>query len=186
MLEAVGDVGYEGTSVRTVLDRTELYRQAFYDSFSSKEDCFLQAYDDGVERVEAAILRAAAGESGWRGQLRAGLGALLEFLDSEPDVGRALIVEVHPAGAEALAKRTAALERARIFLDQGRAEAALNGNGPPQLAPEAIASGIHMIVHSRLAAGDCAGFRALLPELMYVAVLPYFGPEAAKREMSLS
>lgn len=185
MLEAVGDVGYEGTSVRTVLDRTDLYRQAFYDSFSSKEDCYLQAYDAGVKSLEAVILAAAAGASDWRAQLRAGLGALLEFLDSEPDVGRALVVEVHPAGAEALAKRTAALERARGFLDLGRDGADLNGSGPPQLAPEAIASGIHMVIHSRLAAGNSDGFRALLPELMYVAVLPYFGPEAAKQEMSL-
>jgi AcrR family transcriptional regulator len=186
MLEAVGEVGYEATSVRAVLDRTDLYRQAFYDNFSSKEDCYLQAYDAGVERIEAEIRAAAAGESIWRGQLRAGLGALLKFLDDAPDIGRALVVEVHPAGAEALAKRTAAMSRARGFLDLGRAEAEMNGSGPPRLAAEAVTSGIHMVVHSRLAAGERDGFRELLPELMYVAVLPYFGPEAAKREMSLS
>jgi AcrR family transcriptional regulator len=184
MLEAVGEVGYESTSVRTVLDRADLYRQAFYDNFSSKEDCYLLAYDAGVARVEAGIRAAAASEESWRGQLRAGLGALLDFLDSEPDVGRALIVEVHPAGPPALAKRAAAMERAGGFLDRGRTEAGMNGNEPPRLTPEAIASGIHMVVHSRLAVGDCDGFRELLPELMYIAVLPYFGPEAAKLEIS--
>ena len=181
MLEAVGEVGYEGTSVRTVLDRTGLYRQAFYDNFSSKEDCFLRAYDAGVQRVEAGIRAAAAGEQTWRDQLRAGLGALLDFFDDEPDLGRALIVEVHAAGQPALAKRAAALDRARAFLEQGR----VAGDGePPRLAPEAIASGIHMVVHARLAAGDRDGFRDLLPELMYVAVLPYFGPDTASFEMS--
>lgn len=184
MLEAVGEVGYENTSVRTVLDRADLYRQAFYDNFSSKEDCYLLAYDAGVERVEAGVRAAAAGEDSWRRQLRTGLGALLDFLDSEPNIGRALLVEVHPAGPPALAKRAAAMERVQNFLDRGRAEAGTNGTEPPQLAPEAIASGIHMVIHSRLAAGDCDGFRALLPELMYVAVLPYFGPEAAKLEIS--
>lgn len=184
MLEAVGEVGYESTSVRTVLDRADLYRQAFYDNFSSKEDCYLLAYDAGVARVEAGVCAAAASEESWRGQLRAGLGALLDFLDSEPDVGRALIVEVHPAGPPALTKRAAAMERARGFLDRGRVEAGMNGNEPPRLTPEAIASGIHMVVHSRLAAGDCDGFRELLPELMYIAVLPYFGPDVAKLEIS--
>src|SRR3954451_4559663 len=62
MLEAVGAEGYERTSVRTVLDRTGIYRQAFYDNFSDKDDCFLQAYDAGVERVEALMAAAAAGE----------------------------------------------------------------------------------------------------------------------------
>ena len=184
MLEAVGEAGYEGTSVRTVIDRTGLYRQAFYDNFSSKEDCYLQAYDVGVQRVETGVRAAAAGESSWRGQLRAGLGALLDFLDTEPDVGRALIVEVHPAGPDALAKRAAALARARAFLDLGRTAADSNGSSPPRLAPEAVASGIHMVIHSRLAAGNRDGFRDLLPELMYVAVLPYFGPETAGLEMS--
>jgi AcrR family transcriptional regulator len=183
MLEAVGEVGYEGTSVRTVLARTELYRQAFYDNFTSKEDCYLQAYDVAIKRIEAGICAATAGEVSWRGQLRAGLGALLDFFDTEPDVGRALVVEVHPAGPPALAKRTEALARARGFLDQGRAAVGTNGDQPPRLAPEAIASGIHMVVHSRLATGEGDGFRALLPQLMYVAVLPYFGPEAAKQEM---
>ncbi|HET7444428.1 MAG TPA: TetR/AcrR family transcriptional regulator [Solirubrobacterales bacterium] len=187
MLEAVGEIGYEGTAVRTVLDRTELYRQAFYDNFSSKEDCYLQAYDAALKRVEAGIRAAAAGEDSWCGQLRAGLGALLDFLDTEPNVGRALIVEVHPAGPPALAKREAALARARGFLDQGRAAAATGTNGrePPRLAPEGIASGIHMVVYSRLAAGEEGGLRALLPELMYVAVLPYLGPQAARQELAL-
>src|SRR6478735_2217282 len=107
MLEAVGAEGYERTSVRTVLARTGVYRQAFYDNFADKDDCYLQAYDLGVERIEALLVEAAADKDGWTAQLRAGLGALLDFLDAEPDVGRALVVEVHTAGGEALAKRGA-------------------------------------------------------------------------------
>src|SRR5215208_7254323 len=73
MLEAVGAEGYERTSVRTVLDRTGVYRQAFYDNFADKDDCYLQAYDAGVERLEALMAEAASGETSWTGQLRAGL-----------------------------------------------------------------------------------------------------------------
>lgn len=182
MLEAVGAVGFEGTSVRTVLDRTGLYRQAFYDSFADKEDCYLQAYDVALKRVEAGIRAAASSEEDWLGELRAGLGALLDFFDAEPDVGRALIIEVHPAGPAALAKRAEAMRRACAFLDQARI-AADGAVEPPPIAPEAIASGVHMVIHSRLAAGEREGFRQLLPQFMYIAVLPYFGAEAAKAEM---
>lgn len=181
MLEAVGAEGYERTSVRTVLDRTGIYRQAFYDSFADKEDCYLQAYDSGIERVEALVVAAAADESTWTGELRAGLGALLDFLDAEPDVGRALIVEVHAAGPEALAKRSAAIDRISSFLERARQEAK-GGSEPPPIAGEGVAAGIHAIVHSRLATGD-DGFRELLPEFMYFAVLPYFGAEIAGAEM---
>jgi AcrR family transcriptional regulator len=181
MLEAVGEKGYEATSVRTVLDRTGVYRQAFYDNFTDKDDCYLQAYDAGVERVEALILPAAAGEGTWQGRLRAGLGALLDFLDAEPDVGRALIVEVHAAGPEALAKRSATMQRVSGYLDLARK--AGEGESPPAIAPEGIAAGIHAVIHSRLATGADDGFRQLLPEFMYFAVLPYFGAELANAEM---
>jgi AcrR family transcriptional regulator len=182
MLEAVGAEGYEPTSVRTVLDRTGVYRQAFYDNFADKDDCYLQAYDAGVERVEALMVAAAAGESAWTGKLRAGLGALLDFLDAEPDAGRALVVEVHAAGPQALAKRSAAMGRSYAFLDQAR-EVAAPAEAPPPIAGEGIAAGIHAVIHSRLATGSSDGFRELLPEFMYFAVLPYFGAELASAEM---
>ncbi len=182
MLEAVGSEGYERTSVRTVLNRTGVYRQAFYDNFADKDDCYLHAYDAALERLEARLLEAAKDEAAWTGQLRAGLGALLEFLDAEPDVGRALIVEVHAAGPEALAKRGAAMRRAHDFLDRAR-DSVPAAESPPAIAPEGIAAGVHAVIHSRLAAGTDGGFRELLPEFMYFAVLPYFGADVANAEM---
>lgn len=182
MLEAVGAEGYERTSVRTVLERTGVYRQAFYDNFADKDDCYLQAYDAGVKRIEALVIAAAGGRTVWTARLRAGLGAMLEFLEAEPDVGRALVVEVHAAGPEALTKRGHALERVISFLDQARAIGNPSPN-PPRLAGEGIAAGIHAVIHSRLTAGSSDGLRQLLPEFMYFAVLPYFGAELASAEM---
>ena len=181
MLDVVGVEGYERTSVRTVLAHAGVYRQAFYDNFTDKDDCYLQAYDAGVARVEALVLGAVEGQDGWTERLRTGLGAALDFLDTEPDVGRALVVEVHAAGPAALEKRAEVMRRFTGFLDRGREQAA--APAPPAIAGEGIAAGIHAMVHSRLAAGESDGFRPLLPEFMYFAVLPYFGTEAASAEM---
>ena len=182
MLEAVGEEGYDATSVRTVLDRSGLYRQAFYDNFADKDSCYLAAFDAGVARLEALVAKAAASEESWRGKVRTGLGRLLDYLDEEPDVGRGIIVEVHAAGPEALAKRAEAMKRVADFIDLARLEAD-ESESPPQIAPEGIAAGIHAVVHSRLSAGESDGFRELLPEFMYFAVLPYFGADAASAEM---
>jgi AcrR family transcriptional regulator len=181
MLEAVGAEGYDAASVRTVLDRTGLYRQAFYDNFKDKDACYLAAFEAGVERLEALLVAAAASEESWRGKLRAGLGALLDFLEAEPDVGRALVVEVHTAGPEALARRAEAMKRAADFIDLARGEAP-GPETPPPIAAEGVVSGIHAVIHSRLSS-EAEGFRALLPEFMYFAVLPYFGAEAASAEI---
>jgi hypothetical protein len=125
---------------------------------------------------------AAASEETWQGKLRAGLGALLDFLDSEPDIGRALIVEVHGAGPEALARRADAMKRITDFIDLARLEAD-ESESPPQIAAEGIVAGIHAVVHSRLSTRADGSFRGLLPEFMYFAVLPYFGAEMASAEM---
>jgi AcrR family transcriptional regulator len=182
MLEEVGSKGYDRTSVRTILDRTGLYRQAFYDNFSDKDACYLAALDAGIARIESLARAAAACEESWRRKLRAALGAVLEFLDAEPDIGRALIVEVHAAGPEALAKRAKAMKEVTDFIDLARQEVK-GPESPPGIASEGVVAGIHALVHSRLSTGAGDGFRQLLPEFMYFAVLPYFGAEAASAEM---
>jgi AcrR family transcriptional regulator len=180
MLAVVGERGYEHASVQAVLDHAGLYRQAFYDYFTSKEDCFGYAYEEAADALEAEVRAAALAADGWEAQLRAGLGRLLEALEDDPALGRALLVEVHPAGGRALARRQLAMERAASFLGQGRAESEVEA---PALAPEATAAGIQAVLHTRLANGR-GGLPGLRGELMYVAVLPYRGAEAAAAAMA--
>jgi len=180
MLEAVGAHGYERTTVQDAFTNAGLYRQAFYDNFTDKEDCYLHAIDAGSAWIELAMRQASAGESSWRGQLRGALTGLLAFLDEEPGIGRALFVEVHAAGGAAVEKRTEAMERAVTMVDLAREE---SEGAAPAISAEAVVAGILAVLHTRLAARQADGFTRLLPELMYLAVLPYFGAEAAAAEM---
>ena len=181
MLAVVGEQGYERASVQAVLDCAGLYRQAFDDHFTSKEDCFAAAYSEAATAVEAEVRTAAGGNRSWEEQLRAGLGRLLELLDDDPALGRALLVEVHPAGGRPLARRQLALRRATAFLERGADDAI--GGDTPALTPEATAAGIHSVLHARLASGR-GGLRELRGELIYVAVLPYLGADAAAAAMA--
>jgi AcrR family transcriptional regulator len=182
MLEAVGTSGYDAASVRTVLVRTGLYRQAFYDNFADKEACYLEAFDFGVARLEALAIAAAGSAESWQQRLRAGLSALLGAFDADPALARALIVEVHAAGPEALQSRSGVMKRAADFIDSAR-EASGSAEAPPPIAAEGIVAGMHAVVHAKLAAGEESGFRELLPDFMYFAVLPYFGSDVADAEM---
>jgi AcrR family transcriptional regulator len=180
MLEAVGTRGYERATVQDAISAAGVYRQAFYDSFQDKEDCYLQALDAGSAWIELAVREAAAGETTWRGQLRGALTGLLQFLDRRPAMGRALLVEVHAAGPLAVEKRTEAMERASMAMDMAREE---SDDGAPAISAEAVVAGILAVLHSRLSARQSEGFNRLLPELMYLAVLPYFGADVAAAEM---
>jgi AcrR family transcriptional regulator len=180
MLEAVGTNGYEQTTVQDAIKGAGLYRQAFYDNFEGKEDCYLQALEAGSAWVELAMREAAAGETTWRERLRGALSGLLRFLDQQPEVGRALLVEVHAAGPAAVERRTEAMERAAMLMDLAREESAA---AAPAISAEAVVAGTLAVLHTRLATGQDTGFALLLPELMYLAVLPYFGADAAADEM---
>jgi AcrR family transcriptional regulator len=182
MLKAVGTEGYERATVQAVIEAAGLYRQAFYDSFRDKEDCYLQALDAGSAWIELAMREESAGEANWRGQLRGALTGLLRFLDERPEIGRALLVEVHAAGPPALEKRTEAMGRASAMIDLAREE---NDGGAPAISAEAVVAGILAVLHSRLSTERPGRFIELLPELMYLAVLPYFGADAAAMEMRL-
>jgi AcrR family transcriptional regulator len=180
MLEAVGSNGYDRTTVQDAIGYAGVYRQAFYDLFTDKEDCYLQALDAGSAWVELAMREQAEEASDWRGRLRGALAGLLRFLDDQPAVARALLVEVHAAGPAAIGRRTAAMERAAAMMDLARNE---SGDAAPVISAEAVVAGILAVLHTRLAADHRGAFLDLLPELMYLAVLPYFGPEIAAAEM---
>jgi len=181
MLAAVGTRGYEATSVQDVIAEVGLYRQAFYDSFAGKEDCYLQAIEAGCAWIELAMREAAEGErETWRGQLRGALSGLLAFLDEDPAVGKALLVEVYAAGPRAVEKRTEVIERAVAMVDLAREE---GESTAPAISAEAVVAGILAVLHTRLSASQTSGFTELLPELMYLSVLPYFGPGAAAAEL---
>jgi AcrR family transcriptional regulator len=182
MLEAVGRKGYEQTTVQDAIEAAGLYRQAFYDSFNGKEDCYLQALDAGAAWVESVMRDGVGDTSDWRGQLRGSLRGLLGFLDTKPHIGRALLVEVHAAGPRAVARRTEAMARAADLIDLARAE---SDGDAPAISAEAVVAGILAVLHTRLAGEQHGGFEPLLPELMYLAVLPYFGAEAAADQLGL-
>jgi len=180
MLIAVGTHGYERTTVQDAIAEAGVYRQAFYDSFSDKEDCYLQALDAGSAWVELAMRDAAARETTWRGQLGGALKGLLRFLDGQPAVGKALLVEVHAAGPQAVAKRTEAMARAAAMVDLARKE---SSDVAPAISAEAVVAGILAVLHSRLASNQTDGYQRLLPELTYLAILPFFGPDEAGAAM---
>ena len=152
MLEAVGTQGYEQTTVQDAITDAGLYRQAFYDNFDDKEDCYLQALDAGSAWVELAMREAAAGEATWRGQLRGALGGLLTFLDEQPEIGRALLVEVHAAG-RAGGGETNRGDGARGG-DDGPGRARKATAAAPAISAEAVVAGILAVLHTRLAAGQ--------------------------------
>jgi AcrR family transcriptional regulator len=92
--------GYEAMSVADVVKRAAVSRNAFYKSFSDKQDCFAQAHE--ARHRQLFDILAAPCEEGATIEERvdASLAAGLEALASEPEVARFLFVEAPSAGEE--------------------------------------------------------------------------------------
>jgi AcrR family transcriptional regulator len=126
MVQVVGEKGYVRVSVADVIERAGVSRKTFYEQFANKEDCFLAAYDAGVDRLLAAIDDAvAAPAAGWLAAARRAVEVYLDAMAASPAFARAFLIEVLGAGPEALARRDVVQERfaAQLAAIQRRARA---------------------------------------------------------------
>ena len=55
-------LGYRRVTIRDLLERSGGYRAQFYRNFANKAECYATAYEVEIERLCAALLRAAAAE----------------------------------------------------------------------------------------------------------------------------
>jgi AcrR family transcriptional regulator len=181
-MQVVAEVGYGQMTVARVASGARVSRRTFYDLFIDREDCFLAAFEDGIGRVSGVVLGACAGERSWQGQVRAGLEALLGFLDEEPSVGSLLVVDALRAGARVQERRAEVLQGIADALQRGGSQSA-SGRVLSPLAGEGVVGGVLGVIHTRLSAKRSGRMRDLLGSLMGMVVLPYLGPAAAQREL---
>ena len=112
MAEAVAAKGYAATTVADVVAGAGVSRKTFYEHFRDKEECFLAAFDAGVDLLLKAILDARVPESGtWIDLIRVRTRAYLETLASQPAFARTFLIEVFAAGPRALDRRAQVLRR---------------------------------------------------------------------------
>jgi AcrR family transcriptional regulator len=184
MLRATAELGYREVSVQEVLDRAGVSRPTFYEHFENKEACFLAAFDSAATRLRERLETAAEDGEGWRQRFRLSLEELLGFVAEDPDAAMSLIVDARAACPPALERRDELLDRFASCLDtQVRAEAA---EPPSAVAAAGIVGGIEALLYARLNRGEADDVRSLLPSLMYFAVLPYEGHEAASDELAVA
>jgi AcrR family transcriptional regulator len=182
MVEVVAERGVARTTVAHVVARSGVSRRTFYELFSDREDCFLAAFEQAVERAVARVVPAFEEGEGWLDGVRAGLRALLEFLDDEPGLGRLAVVDTLGGGPVALARRRWVVGGLIGVVDRGRQEPRALG-GLTRLTAEGVVGAVLAVLHARLTDSGPAAMVGLLGPLMGMVVLPYRGRAIAAREM---
>ena len=182
MAAAVAHKGYPATTVGDVVAGAGVSRKTFYEHFRDKEECFLAAFDAGVERLLAAIVAARPEREGWPAMLRARVRAYLEGLASRPDFARTFLIEVFAAGPRALERRAEVHARfaqliADLYADTRREFPWLPG--VPEPIWTAAVGALNEVVTLHVRAHGAERLPELEDTLVYIQMALFAGPAAA-------
>lgn len=178
---AIDEHGYAQATVAQITRRAGVSRRTFYEIFANREECLTAVIDDVVSTIAAELHEQDLEGQTWRERIRAGLTAILAFLDREPVLARVCVVQALQAGPHVLERREAILARLAAAVDEGRLERQ-RGEGLTPLTAEGLVGAAFGIVHARLQRGAEQPLTPLVNELMAMIALPYLGPAAARRE----
>jgi AcrR family transcriptional regulator len=172
MLEVVAEHGYEAATVAMVVGAARVSRNAFYEFFADKTDCFLTVSNELNEELLEVVLRAGA-EDDWVTAVRRGTAAYLEWWQRHAAFARAYFTGFAELGARAVAQRQAAYEPFVVmFTELGRlAREQQPGLAPlPPIVPRALVFAITEIVSDEIRGGRADELPGLTDQLVWLIV----------------
>jgi AcrR family transcriptional regulator len=187
MLETVAENGYEATTVPEVVARARVSRNAFYEFFADKTDCFIAACDEQASELLAALVAFAA-EPDWVQMMRRGVGAYLRWWAERPAMSRAYLVGLPAAGDRAMAQR----ERAyalfrRLFEAVGQRARAEQSGLPPldEFIPRLLVLAITELVAEEVRAGRIEQLPELEDRIVFAAIKLLADDQTATRALAI-
>lgn len=177
--------GYEGTGVEAVIARAGVEPADFDRLFSGKQDLFLKTYEAIAGAFEEEVFEAFAAYGSWRDSLRAAAYTAARHFRDHPREVRFGIVQMTAVGDCAASYRDARLQAMVDLIDLGRNELDDPDSLTRSTAETALGS-VYVALAKRLQQGQGAETAEdFVPDLMYIAVRPYFGQEIAEEELTI-
>lgn len=142
---------------------------------------FAARWTDCMNEVLAAASTAFLAAETWRDGMRDAAWGLCRWLQENPGRGRVLFVDVCFAEEAVRAARDQVLTAYADLIHLAACEC--SGRPVAREHADAIIGAIWQRASTAVNARAFESLPALVPQLMYVAVLPYFGAEAAREEL---
>jgi AcrR family transcriptional regulator len=182
MVEMVAGHGFTAVDIATVCERAQVGRGHFDRCFADLEDCFLSLHGEVMEELCTKVDSACEGRDAWHDRIWAAGMAAMRFLQEDSVRACFLVVAVNGAGSGAQSRRDRIVQRIADVLDGGRDE--VEGERPMSRCTAEIAAGaVYGTILSKIEAGSIERGEEFLPELIYLATMPYLGARAAEDEL---
>ena len=166
--EAVAEKGFGDATVTDIVSRARCSRNAFYEFFSDKEDCFLAACDGNNEAL-LELLYAEASADTWAEALERGLRVYLRWWQDNPRIAMAYLTDLPTAGRRAIVQRDRTYAQFALLFEALAARAREENPALPPLQPLAIpivVAGLTDLIGREVRAGRIDRLDALAPDLI--------------------
>jgi hypothetical protein len=139
-----------------------------------------EAVEELCERVRAAFDVPRS----WHDRIWAGGLAAMRWLREDPERARLLAAEASRGDGASMRSRAEAVQGIADLLDSGRDEH--EGPRPMSRCTAEIAAGaLFNTMLAKVASGSVERGEEFLPELIYMATMPYLGARAAEDELAV-
>jgi hypothetical protein len=141
-------------------------------------------HDPAFDELCGRVTRAFEEPSNWHDRVWAAGLAAMRYFREDPARARLLVVEANGGDTDSVDRRSGIVERIADLLDGGRGEA--GGPRPMSRTTAEIAAGaVYGILLAKIESGSIERGEEFLPELIYMATMPYLGARAAEDELAV-
>ncbi len=180
--EVTMEKGYANATVADIVARAGVARDVFYEHFTDKEHAFLEAQQHPTQHIIDSCAAAYFSAENWPERVWNGIGTLLDLIAANPEISHLRLVECYAAGPVAIRRAEEITRSFAIFLEEGYTYRA-QGQPLPRLASEAITGALFEVIQRQVAKNDFAGLKPRLPQITYIAIAPFVGPQAAVQQI---
>jgi AcrR family transcriptional regulator len=157
----------------------------FTEHFAGIPDCCMQIYVANIDEFDRIVFGAVECTDGWPDRLRVSAYATARYLRTRSLEARFNFVEMLEAGDEAQVYRDRYVRRIVALIDEGRSHHPEPDSLGDDVALAAFGSIYEFLVRQFQSFDDIAQIERHVPGLMYLAVRPYLGHEAARAELTI-
>jgi AcrR family transcriptional regulator len=169
MIDSCAEKTYAATTIADIVRRASISRTTFYKRFDGKRECFDAALDWCIEEIHQAAEKSHSSADAPAQAVRKAAAAQLV-------VGEAVAVE------PAVIDRYRGLLIPAIENLWSEAGERAQGHSDPRLA----FGRAQVLIYNRILGDDAAGLPELLPEVVYLAILPFAGHDEALKQARLA
>jgi len=180
MSRSCAEKSFSATTIGDIVERASISRATFYKHFANKRECFDRAVEGFAEELVQVAVGTYSNATSQPEAVRKAVAAVLERLAKEPAYARLTVIEAPILEPGIIAThRDQAMDALKLHWEPGQ-------TSDGTMADPRLAFGrAHVLAADYIAAGKIKKLPELVPEIVYILLLPFVGHREALAQVKL-